>query len=139
MVKPPAVVAAEKARVAKEAELAAAREVVKRLEKQFGETYAAVRAAWEADASALPQCRVVRVGWRSGTERDERRAAILRKTPGGMLVTRHIDSELESKFKWSGNRYVQAERSTFYAGDHNELRDVPPEYMPKERVTEDTP
>lgn len=133
MKKPKAVIEAESALVAKAAEVAAAKEALKRLEVERGAAIAAVRhAQTEADA-ALPQCRLVRVRWRSGNEEDIGRVAVVRRTPGGMLVVRYVgDADgSEYKFKWAeySRKFKQAERGG-YTDDTRELRDVPEAYLP---------
>ncbi len=134
MKKPKTVIEAEAALSAKAAEVAAARDTLKRLEAEHGAAYAAVRQAQtEADA-ALPQCRMVRVRrWRSGNEEDAGRVVIVRRTPGGMLVVRHVGAPAghEYKFKWSehSHKFRKAER-VGYTIDTSELRDVPAEYLP---------
>lgn len=127
------VIEAEANLSAKEAELIAAKEALRRIEVEYGAAYAAVRKAQtEADAS-LPQCNMVRVRHYSGKEEDCGRFAIVRRTPGGMLVVRRVGDSIgsESKFRISQHRavYVQAEKVS-WSSDTRELRDVPPEYLP---------
>jgi hypothetical protein len=129
-----AVKLATEAAAAKEAELNAAREDVKRLEAECREANAAIyRAQVEADAH-LPSCRLVSIAWRSGREDDIGRVVILRKTPGGQLVVRRVGqaSGTESKFKLNPHRlvYEAAEKSKSWISGTKELRDVPAEYMP---------
>lgn len=138
MKKPSTVVVAEAALAAKSAEVVSAKETLERLKAELSAAYVAVRdAQTEADA-ALPQCRLVLVRWRSGTEEGDARVVILRRTPGGMLVVRHVGDPrgAEYRFKWApyAGRYKQAERAT-YTSDTRELRDVPAEYMPCEEPT----
>lgn len=134
MKKPAAVVAAEEALHDKAKELASAQGVVQQLEREHAEAVTAVRKAHEEADSALPQCRLVRVRWRSGKEEDMWRVVILRKTPSGILVVRRVGepSGGDFKFKWRGYsaQFTQAEKKTMTYGDHMELRDVPAEYIP---------
>jgi hypothetical protein len=71
--------------------------------------------------------------WRSGNEEDAGRVVIVRRTPGGMLVVRHVGAPAghEYKFKWSehSHKFRKAER-VGYTIDTSELRDVPAEYLP---------
>jgi hypothetical protein len=131
--KPKTVIEAEAALSAKAAEAAAARDTLKRLEAEHGAAYAAVRQAQTEADVALPQCRMVLVRWRSGNEEDVGRVVIVRRTPGGMLVVRHVGAPAghEYKFKWSehSHKFRQAERGG-YTSDTSELRDVPAEYQP---------
>lgn len=133
MKKPKTVVDAEAALNAKAAEVSAAKEALKRLEAELAAAYVAVRSAQtEADAS-LPQCRMVSVRWRSGTEEGGASYVIVRRTPGGMLVVRRVGdaSGSESKFKWAehAGKYRRAEKGS-WTSDTLELRDVPAEYLP---------
>lgn len=138
MKKPAAVAAAEealkKALKTKANELASAKEAVQRLEREYADAVVAVRKASEEADSDLPQCRLVQVRWLNAKEEDMGRAAILRKTPSGMLVVRRVgdDSGQEYRFKWrklSGS-YTQAEKATSPYSDLRELRDVPTAFMP---------
>lgn len=131
--RPKTVIEAEAAASAKRAEFEAAKEAVKRLEGEWFQALAAVKAAQtEADA-ALPQCRLVRVRWRTSNEEEMGRAVILRRTPGGMLVVRYVGDPdgIEFKFKWAAyaGKFRQAEKGG-YTSDTRELRDVPAEYLP---------
>lgn len=133
MKKPKSVLAAEALVDAKDAEIVAAQAALKQLEMERREAYLAVRAAQaEADA-ALPQCRMVRVRWRSGGEEELWRVVIVRKTPGGMLVVRRVGEPdgYEERFRWAAyaGNYRQQKPSSF-ASDHYELRDVPADFMP---------
>lgn len=132
--KPAAVAAAEEAVTAKAAELAAANETVQRLEREYWECVAALRQAQTDADAALPQCDLVSVGWRSDKETPAGRMVILRRTPGGMLVTRRVGdaAAYEYRFKWSAHRgkYVQVEKQGSWVSDHRELRSVPAEYVP---------
>lgn len=131
--KPKTVIDAEAAASAKKAEFDAAKEAMNRLEKEWFQALEAVKAAQaEADA-AQPQCRLVRVRWISGNEEDVGRVVIVRRTPSGMLVVRHVgepDSN-EQRFKWDGYamKFRHADKNT-YISDTRELRDVPSEYLP---------
>lgn len=133
MKKPKTVIDAEAALKAKTAEVADAKEALKRLDAEQAAAYAAVRQAQtDADASQ-PQCRLVCVKRYSGKTEDIARAVILRRTPGGMLVVRHVGQPdgTEYKFKWSQHcaLYSQAEKGS-WSSDTRELRDVPDEYQP---------
>jgi hypothetical protein len=126
------VVDAETALNAKAAEVTAAKDALKRLESELAGAHAAVRQA-QADADAtLPQCRLVRVRWRSGIEDEGAGVVIVRRTPSGMLVVRYVGdaSGSEYKFKWAehSGKYRQADKSSF-TSDTRELRDVPAEYQ----------
>jgi hypothetical protein len=135
--KPKTVIDAENALSAKAAEVVAAKETLKRLEAEHGAAYAAVRQAQTDADAALPQCRMVRVRWRSGDEEDAGRVVIVRRTPAGMLVVRHVGAPAghEYKFKWSehSHKFRQAERGG-YTSDTRELRDVPAEYQPSAKA-----
>jgi hypothetical protein len=123
--KPKTVIAAEAALSAKAAEVAAARDALKRLEAEHGAAYAAVRQAQTDADAALPQCRVVRVRWRNGNEEDAGRVVIVRRTPGGVLVVRHVGAPAghEYKFKWSehSHKFRRAE-----CGGYNSDTSEPP-------------
>lgn len=128
------VTAAEEAANKKAAELAAARETVKRLEREHAESIAAVRKAHEDADALLPQCRMVIVHWRSGQEHDIGRVVILRKTPSGIVVVRRVGnpSDATYKFKWRehSSRYEQVEKNSWFSYNRRELRDVPSDYLP---------
>lgn len=132
--KPAAVAAAEETLHAKAAELAAAKDAVVRLGQEHCACVQALRAAQTEADSDLPQCDLVSVGFRSDKETPVCRVVILRKTPGGMLVTRHVGAAdgYEQRFKWSAHRgkYVQAEKQGAWVSDHRELRGVPADYLP---------
>lgn len=138
MKKPAPVIEAEKAMKAKADELSAARELVKALELQHFACINAVRVAQEHADADLPQCRLVHIAWRSGKEEGGTRCVLLRKTPTGMLVVRHIGeaSGYEYRFKWNDRsaRFVEAKAASWMAG-HSELRDVPSEYMPAQTAS----
>lgn len=135
---PPAVAAAVQLVSDKKAELGAAHEDVKRLEKEYGEALDGARQAQQDADAALPQCRRVTVSRFSGRESNECRVVILRKTPSGMLVVRRVGDYDGYEFKFKVNRYsgeyVQAEKTYGYSSDSSELRDVPAEYMPAEEA-----
>lgn len=138
MKKPKTVVDAEAVASAKKAELDAARAAVNRLEKEWFQALAAVKAAQtEADA-LLPQCRLLRVRWRSEAREDIGRVVILRRTPGGTLVVRPVGEPdgHQFKFKWAeySRKFRQAERGG-YTADILELGDVPAEYQPGAQTT----
>lgn len=131
----PAVIAAEKAANIKADELAAARELVRRLEGEHLQALVAAHKAREEADADLPQCRLMRVRWRSGYKtEDAGPVVILRKTPGGTLVVRCVGAASGStyKFKWSepAGAYVQTEKMGSFTSDRRELRDVPEEYLP---------
>lgn len=133
MKKPKAVIEALAALRAKDAEVTAAKEALKRLEAEHGAAYAAVRRAQNEADAAMPQCRLVRVRWRSGNQEDMGRMVILRRTPSGMIVARYVGEPdgSEYRFKWAEHSGVfrQAEKGT-WTSDTRELRDVPAEYLP---------
>ena len=135
MKKPKAVIEAEAALVAKAAEVAAAKETLKRLEAEHGAAYAAIRKAQTDADMVLPQCDMIRVKWRSGVRENMGRVVILRRTPTFMLVVRPVGSTSEHtyKFKWLGysGKFVQAEKSYYYTQDTRELDNVPDEFTPK--------
>ena len=134
MKKPSAVVAAEAVASSKAAELAAAKEAVRRLEGEYGQAQAAVRNAQvEADAT-FPQCDMVTVRRYTGTDGDVCRMVIVRKTASGrMLVVRRVGDAAahEFKFNWLDftGKFVQAWKALLYS-DRCELRNVPVEYIP---------
>lgn len=132
--KPASVVSAEIARDLKLKELEGARESVKRLEREWIESAAAVRDAQTLADASLPQCEMVYRKWPSGREESAGRVVIIKRTPTGILVTRRIGDTArgEHRFKWAeySGRYVQAEKAT-WASDRRELRDVPAEYTPE--------
>lgn len=131
MKKPKTVLDAEAALIAKAAEVAAAKETLKRLEAEHGAAHNAVRdAQTEADAS-LPQCRMVGVS-RDGAETGGAPYVILRRTPGGMLVVRRVGdaSGGESKFKWAPHAQLFQQAKPGWYRAVLELRDVPAEYLP---------
>jgi hypothetical protein len=134
--RPAAVAKAETIRDAAAQALEKAREHVKTLEREHGLTIQAVRAAQENHDATLPQCRVICVKWRSSKEEERGRAVIVRQTPKGMLVVRWVgESTGDARYKWDGRKFVLARaRSTSWLNDSMELRDVPPEYMPKDEV-----
>lgn len=119
---------------AKARELAAAKETVSRLEAEHADAGRDLRAAQEAADAGLPQCLVVRSKFRCGREEEMGRFVILRKTPGGVLVTRRVGelSGSEYRFKWDAlhSEFVQAEKNTFYGSDTRKARGVPPDFLP---------
>lgn len=127
--KPDAVAAAKAITEAKRLELEAARENVKRLENELGESLREERVARENADSAMPQCRMVRTSRSSTQEADVCRVVILRQTPSGILVTRAVGDtgEVEYKFKRSqySGKFIQAERRSTFSFYQRELRDVP--------------
>lgn len=119
---------------AKASELAAAKEAVSRLEAEHADAGRDLRLAQEAADGGLPQCVVVRSKFRSGREEEMGRFVILRKTPGGVLVTRRV-GELngsEYRFRWDAlhSEFVQAEKNTFYGSDTRKARGVPADFLP---------
>ena len=105
-------------------------------EKQAAQAYCAARkAAREARVkadSALPQCSMVSVSWRSGNTQDAGRVVVLKITPSGTLVVRRVgdaDGDYRFNFDKHTGRWTQAER-TGYATSIRELRDVPAEFAP---------
>ena len=135
---PAAVIAAEAARVAKGAELSEARETVKRLEAEYAQACRAVTVAREAADSALSQCRLIRIAWRSGKQEDAGRLVIERKTPAGKLAVRRVGAEPAKPWMFEWNKHAGAYREKVARGSRGfgygdaalELRDVPPEFMP---------
>ena len=138
MKKPAAVIEAEAMVKHQADELSSARELVKTLERQYYESVNAVHAAQEHADADLPQCRLVHIAWRGNQDGDGARCVILRKTPTGMLVVRHVGaaSGHEYRFKWDkhNGRFVEAKASSWLSG-HSELRDVPSEYMPEQTAS----
>lgn len=134
MKKPKEVIDAEAALSAKAAEVATAKNALKRLEGEYLAAHAAVRQAQTNADAALPQCRVVRVRWRTGVEDDLGRVVIQRRTLGGMLAVRpvgQLDDLGQQKFKFLEHvgRFRQVEKGG-YTSDIRELREVPAEYLP---------
>jgi hypothetical protein len=132
---PEIVQAARDAVAAKEAALKAAQDSVVVAQKAYGEALAALRDAQEKADSGLPQCRCVSVSRYRGNETEASRMVILRKTPGGLLVTRRAGDPhvVLFQFKWSefSGVYREKTKQTFYSSGHLELRDVPPQFIPK--------
>lgn len=130
--KHPAVKAAEEAIEKKREEVAEAEELGKRLRDELGACFADLRKAQELADSDLPRCVCV-VRKRGEIQPGETPLVILRKTPGGLLVTRHYGGTPELRFKWwpYSGCYVQAEKSSGFYSGQRELRDVPPEFMPR--------
>lgn len=135
--KPSAVALAQAFQVAKEAELREARTVVKTLEGELGAAISATRKAQGDEDAHLPQCKIVTV-MSGGRESVFGPVVILRKTPGGMLVTRRVGEPGAKTFKFTfvghSGKFVQAEKQSSYAYAHRELRDVPAAYMPAVEV-----
>jgi len=135
MKKPKAVIDAEAVVAEKVKELAAAQEVVARLDSERIDAMTAVRKAQEEVDSDLPQCRMVSIQWRSGKEQDAGSVVIVRSTPSGMIITRQFGntSGHEYKFKWSPytSQFRQAENGASF-GNTRALRDVPDAYLPAE-------
>jgi len=121
---------------AKIAEVAAAKELLARLESEQKAAYADVRQAQHDADFSRDQCMVVRVqrGWGAHKEDEMFRAVILRKTPGGMMVVREAGRTdgSEYKFKWCPHRsvYMEVEKGKYASILTNELREVPAAYLP---------
>lgn len=134
MKKPQTLIAAEAALAAKIAEVAAAKELLARLESEQKAAYADVCQAQHDADSSRDQCMVVRVqrGWGAHKEDEMFRAVILRKTPGGMMVVRKAGRTdgSEYKFKWCPHRSVYTEVEKYASILTNELREVPAAYLP---------
>lgn len=132
MKEPQAVIAARQAAAAKKAEIEAAETRLRQLRAEMGTALQAIEAAQDEVDAHLPQCRMVRVRWRSDTEETIGNAAIVRKTPGGQLVVRRRGTE--HRFKWNpySRDFVQAEKASFFGADRRQLRDVPAEFLPQE-------
>lgn len=123
---------AEEALTAAHAALAAGREEVTRLEAAVAEAQAALGAARiEADKD-LPRCTWVTFGWR-GTEQSRHPVVIVRRTPSGRLVVRHVggDPAYTSTFQWNERAgvFTEVARRSF-TSSYRELRDVPAAYLP---------
>lgn len=130
---PSAVTEAQALVEAKIAELRAAQDTVRRVEKEHQDAMVALRGARTEADYALPRCRLVQIAWRSHEEQNIGQVVILRKTAGGMLVVRRVgDTEGELRFKWraSGAKFVEAKKFTSHTYSWFELRDVPTEYLP---------
>lgn len=129
-----AVAAAEAAVAAKAAELEAAQAAVRLLKFELDEARSALTDAREAADELLPQCVMVQEQWRSGATEEIGRFVVVRKTPGGMLIVRHVGStpDAEMRFKWSAHRgvFVSAEKTSTWHSTTRKLRDVPPEFLP---------
>lgn len=132
--KPTSVAKAEELAKLKKEELDAARAAVRRIEGELGEALAAVRSARKSADAGLPQCKMVHVRWRNSAESDLSDVAILRRTPGGVLVVRRLGDSpgMEFRFKFNAYRdvYAQAEKRHYFGSNHRELRDVPAEFLP---------
>lgn len=133
MKKPKTVIDAEVAMAAKKAAVSEAREALKRLEAEYGDAVLAVRhAQTEADAK-LPQCQIVTVRQYNGKVEALSCGVILRRTPSGMLVVRHVGDNEGSEFKFKPGGFYgtfrQAENPS-HMGDVRELLDVPAEFLP---------
>jgi len=131
---PKAVADAKEVVIDKLKEIASAKAVLVQLESEHSEACKALRQAQIAADAHLPQCRMVNVRWRSGTEEYPSPVVILRRTPSGMLVVRRVGDHDGSEYRFKpatyGDKYVQVEKSSFRSS-LRELRDVPAEYMPK--------
>lgn len=139
MKKPEAVSAAEAAFEAKRAELEAAKEVVSLLQREFGDAMMSLRTARIEADYALPQCRMVEISRYSDGEKNSSPVVIVRRTPTGMLVVRHVGQAAghEWKFKWASysGKFRQAEKGPSFGSSHRELRDVPADYLPQKAAT----
>lgn len=129
-----AVAAARQKAEAKKAEVEAAEVHLRQLRAEMGTALLAIEEARDADDAHLPQCRMVKVRWRSNGEEEIGRVAIVRKTPGGQLIVRRRGAEY--RFKWNpyGQEYAQAEKDVFFASDRRQLRDVPSEFLPAAKI-----
>lgn len=128
----PAVAAARQAAEAKKAEIDATEARLVELRSELSAAYRAIEDAQDAEDSALPQCRMVTVRWRTGKPENPIPMAILRKTPANQIVVRRRGAE--HRFKWDprSERYVQVAKPRFFMDDTRELRNVPAEFLPKE-------
>jgi hypothetical protein len=124
------VAAAEAAEDAKRAAWVAAKEAAKQAEAAYSEARAVTRTARVRADDGLPRCDMVTRKWRDPIA-DRSPVAILRKTPGGMLVVRRPGSLDELRFKFSKFRgaYVEAVKAGSFR-DSRALENVPPEWMP---------
>lgn len=133
---PTPVALAEAALKAKADELANAKTMVQQLEQELADATAAVHKAREEADADLPRCRMV-IESRARTRIEELgTVVILRKTPGGMLVTRKLGEPDGTQYRFTWNRwqgrYTQAEKRSYASSPARELRDVPPEFLPGE-------
>jgi hypothetical protein len=113
-------------------ELTAARAAVQRIEREVFAAHAAVRAAQTAVDETLPQASMVKVFVRSGNSEDMGRVVIVRRTPGGLLITRPVGepSGISRSFRWSTARscYVEKVKAQSYVSSVVTLSDVPAEF-----------
>lgn len=132
MKKPPKLLAAiELAETAKR-ELDAAQEAVRQCEQKLNQALRALRTAQVDADGALPQCNMERVFRSSGMTEPVGRVAILRRTPGGLLVVRQVGEPqgMERQFRWSAHRgvYVEKVRQQPFVHSTLTLFEVPEEY-----------
>jgi hypothetical protein len=117
----------------KKEEFEAAKATLKILEEEMRDADDDVRKAQTEADSAYPQCDLVTVRRFGGKACDPVRVAIIRKTPGGLLVVRRVGvpDGLQYKFKWAeySSVFRQSEKTGSYS-DCRELRAVPAEYLP---------
>lgn len=128
----PSVVAALEAQADRHAEMIAAESAAKSARDAYQAACYAVRKARQLADESLPQCMLVRSAWRRSRMEDAGRVVILRKTPGGLLVTRRVAETVEMRFKFSpySGVYIEKRKESTFLSGHYELRDVPPEWMP---------
>lgn len=128
------VVKAEEALIARIAELDAARAEVDRLQVEVSKANLELREARISADSLMSQCDCVRLAWRSGHEVSRTRLVIVKRTPGGQLVTRPAGEALRDQKRWKwrdwANAYVPAEKQYGLCSDSYQLRNVPAEFMP---------
>lgn len=129
---PPTVIAALEVRASRHAEMVAAELAVKAAKEAYKSACAAVLEARKQADESLPQCMLVRSAWRGSRTEEAGRVVILRKTPGGLLVTRRVAETDEMRFKFSpySGVYIKQRKGSTFMSCHYELRDVPPEWMP---------
>lgn len=104
-------------------------------QKALEEAYSSLRDAQVEEDASLPQCDLVEVNRYNGNESKPSRMVILKKTPTGMLDVRHVGepSRVPLRFEWEPrhSRFcIKRSRSSFYSSSRQELRNVPPEFMP---------
>jgi len=130
-----AVAAAKLVAEAKKQELAEAEGAVARLKAEWIDAMQSIREAQERADAVLPQCRIVSVSRYSSKEVGGARVVILRRTPAGTLIVRHLGDADRGEYKFRFSTHSEAYREVekegrFSYSDRSELRDVPAEYMP---------
>lgn len=129
---PAPIAVAEAALKAKAGELAEAKHLVERLEREWAEARVALRAALEEADAGLPQGRMVEMSWRGTQARDLGKVVILRRTPSGLLITRRVGEPDANLYKFKrtphSDVFRQAEKSSSM-GATRELHDVPSEFL----------